>query len=363
MSNPCESTPMRWSAMWDDKQGVYLGIEDPRCEDYWFLYGGDSAGTAVLAVRQRTLVKPHSQWKSGIFRLALTGGDWHEGADIYRAYVAKALKPNNVHPYIKWLVDTWAIEPDPGPALGWDVLNSEQGMLMAAWRQMLDGPDVSSCGVYPYPAPGWGSIREFSQKLAVRRALGGLYTSYLDTHLWCAGYSYRPRIATYPKALLPKDLPKPDADWYQKAAAHSYDGTYWGFSENSPLYQEYSMAMGSREWRDWLSYWTLHDLDYGTDGRYYDQFNMIYENGRLYPDFDTYGCWAPATLDFLTKVRKAAREKNPYFTTSGEVCSDVYGQVLDLHMTSGVWTRHRGMSNSSARIRSTVRSSRARATG
>ena len=38
---------MRWAAMWDDKQGVYLGIEDPRCEDYWFFYGGDSSGTAV----------------------------------------------------------------------------------------------------------------------------------------------------------------------------------------------------------------------------------------------------------------------------------------------------------------------------
>jgi len=98
--------------------------------------------------------------------------------------------------------------------------------------------------------------------------------------------------------------------------------------------------MGSREWRNWLTDWTLRDLSYGTDGRYYDQFNMIYENGRLYPDFATYGCWVPATLDFLTKVRKAARAIDPYFTTSGEVCNDVYGQQLDLHMTSGVWNRH-----------------------
>ena len=87
MLNPSDSTPMRWTAMWDDKQGIYLGIEDPRFDDYWFLYGGDSSRSAVLAARQRTLVKPHSRWKSGRFRLALTGGDWHEGADIYRAYV------------------------------------------------------------------------------------------------------------------------------------------------------------------------------------------------------------------------------------------------------------------------------------
>ena len=65
--------------------------------------------------------------------------------------------------------------------------------------------------------------------------------------------------------------------------------------------------MGSREWRDWLTDWTLRDLDLGTDGRYYDQFNMLYGNGQLYPDFDTYGCWMPATLDVLTKIRRAAR--------------------------------------------------------
>ena len=114
---------------------------------------------------------------------------------------AHALKPNDVHPYIKWLVDSWCNTPcNDGPAIGWDMIHAGGDTLMASWRQMLDGPDVSYCGVYPYPAPAWGSTREYSQKLAVRRALGGMFIDYLDSHLWCAGYSHRPRIATFPKS-------------------------------------------------------------------------------------------------------------------------------------------------------------------
>jgi hypothetical protein len=99
------------------------------------------------------------------------------------------------------------------------------------------------------------------------------------------------------------------------------------------------MAMGSREWRAWLADWTRRYLDWGADGMYYDQLNATYPNGRLYPDFDTYGCWMPATLDTIAKIRRASRAKDPYYTSSGEICNDVYGQQLDLHMTSGVWNR------------------------
>ncbi|MDD5707122.1 MAG: NEW3 domain-containing protein [Kiritimatiellae bacterium] len=335
------ATPMRWSALWDEQQGLYLGIEDPRYEDYRFFYGADGSGGATLASWQRTLVKPHSQWTSGTFRLALTGGgDWHEAADIYRDYTARTLKPNDVHPYIKWLLDAWDVMP-AGEAqwIGWDMVYAGGENMMAAWRQMLDGTDMGYCGLYPYPSLAWGTTREFSQKLAVRRALGGFFTDYHNFHLWSAGYSYRPRVATFPKSRLPADASIPDDAWYRKAAAYNYDGSFTRFETNFPPYCECPMAMASREWRDWLMDWTMRDLAFGTDGRYYDQLNTMYDNGRLYPGFDTYGCWMQATLDILGKIRGAARKKNPYFTSSGEICNDVYGQLLDLHMTSGVWNR------------------------
>ena len=329
---------MRWTALWDDRQGLYLGIEDARLDDYGFVYGGDSSGGLTLAACQRILVKPRSKWTSGVYRLALTGGDWHEGADIYRAYAARTLKPCDVPPYVKWFVDRWTTQPsNDTPTQGWDVIRPTPEHLMAANRQMTDGADSGYCGLYPYPAQAWGSTEELSQKLAVRRALGGMYTPYHNFHLWSPGYGHYPRIGSFPKSRIPKGVPVPDDEWYRKATSYSYDGSY--SRAETDYFAQRGMAMGSREWRDWLAYWTERYLDWGADGMYYDQFNMIYSNGKLYPDFDTYGCWTRATLKVFSKMKEASRARNPFYTSSGEVCNDVYGQFVDLHMTSGVFNR------------------------
>ncbi|MHB9130344.1 MAG: NEW3 domain-containing protein [Armatimonadota bacterium] len=329
---------MRCAMLWDDTAGLYFGIEDPKFEDYAIVYGGDSTGGLTLGASQRILAKPHGTWTSGIYRLAVTGGDWHEGADIYRDYVAKALRQPDPPLYVKWLVDDWTTQDSNyAPIKGWDVICPTDRILMAANRQMIDGADSGYCGLYPYPCLAWGSVREFSQKLAVRRTLGGTYTPYHNFHLWSAGYGHYPRIGSFPKTRLPKGTPTPDDAWYKQAAAISYDGSYLRL-ETDPFAQ-LDMAMGSKEWREWLSYWTEQYLNWGADGMYYDQFNMIYGNGKLYPDFDTYGCWAPATLDLFSKMKKTARARDPYYTSSGEVCNDVYGQYVDLHMTSGVFNR------------------------
>lgn len=331
---------MRWMALWDGVQGLYYGIEDPRLDDYAFVFGGDSSGGATLAAAQRILCKPRSTWTSGIYRVALTGPDWHEGADLYRAYVAEVLERPEPPAYVKWLVDGW-ITQDSNRAntAGWDMITPDVGSpLMAANRQMTDGADSGYCGLYPYPAAAWGSTQEFAQKLAIRRALGGMYTPYHNFHLWSPGYGHFPRIGSYAKTRLPREAPVPNDAWYARVATHAYNGSYPRVERDR--FAQLGMAMGSEEWRDWLAHWTDAYLGWGADGMYYDQFNMIYPNGKLYPDFpDTYGCWTRATLDIIARLRAASRARNPYYTASGEVCNDVYGQYVDLHMTSGVFNR------------------------
>lgn len=336
---------MRWMDLWDDSAGLYLGIEDPKFEDWAFVYGGDRSGGTTLAAQQRILAPPQGTWKSGVYRLAVTGGDWHDGADLYRAYVAKALQPCVQPPHVKWLLDAWSTQnSNRAPFIGWDMVYAAYGAsdpydpyFMAANRQMTDGMDSGYCGLYLWPAPGWGSTREFSQKLAIRRALGGMYTPYHNFHLWSPGYGHYGRIGSFPKAKLPAEAPRPDDDWYARAAERDYSGGYARLEHDH--FAQCGMAMGSREWRDWLYDWTRRYLDWGTDGMYYDQFSMIYGNGRLYPDFPTYGCWAPATLEVFSRMKKDSLAKNPYYTSSGEFLNDVYGQYMDMHMTSGVWNR------------------------
>jgi hypothetical protein len=337
---------MRWMDLWDGQSGFYLGIEDPKFEDWAFAYGGDASGGITMSAHQRILARPSGSWQSGTYRYAVTGGDWHEGGDIYRNYVAQALKPANNPPHVKWLLDAWVNQgSNYATFIGWDMILTPfdpvpgvNQYLMAANRQMMDGMDAGYCGLYPYPAVGWGSTREFSQKLGILRAMGGMYTPYHNNQLWTPAFGHYQRIGVFPKSRMPKDAPLPDDDWYHRGASYGYDGSYQ--HGETEYYGEYPMAMGSQEWRDWMYDWTQRYLTWGTDGMYYDQFNMIYNNGRLYPDFDwTYGCWAPATVQNFSKIVKDSRARNPYYTSSGEVCNDVYSQYLDLGMASGVWNR------------------------
>ena len=336
---------MRWTAVWDRTAGLYLGIEDQRLDDYGFRYGADMSGGVLLAPCQRILMRPKSTWESGIYRVAVTGGDWHEAADIYRKRVVATLKHSDVHPHTKWLLDAWyAQESNHMPTQGWATIQTtfdrmqQRGIyFMPANRQMTDGADSGYCGLYPYPCPAWGPLEEFQQQLAALRARGGMYTPYHNFHLWSPGYGHHRRIGSFPKSRLPDDVPKPDDSWYARAATHGYGGAYARFEQD--YFMQVGMAMGAREWRDWLAYWTERYTAWGADGMYYDQFNMIYPNGRLHPDYDTYGCWVSATLDVARRIRRAARAANPFYTPSAEVCNDVYGQWMDLHMTSGVFNR------------------------
>ena len=258
---------MRWTVLWDSAAGLYLGIEDPKWDDAGFLYGPDGSGGITLGAWQRILAKPHSVWKSAIYRMAVTAGDWHEAADIYRTYAAKTLKPCDIHPHAKWLLDAWSSQQSNDmPYRGWDVLhrthdtNQELGIyFMSANRQMLDGADAGYCGLYPYPCLAWGSVEEFAQQLAALRARGGMYTPYHNFHLWSAGYGHGSRVNTFPRSRLPADASLPNDDWYRKAAAYSFEGAYQRL-ESEPFYTECPMAMGSKEWRQWLADWTRRYL-------------------------------------------------------------------------------------------------------
>ena len=338
-------TSMRWMQLWDNQSGLYLGIEDPKFEDWAFVYGGDRSGGITMAAHQRILARAGGSWQSGVYRYAVTGGDWHDGGDIYRAYVASALKPCEHPAHVQWLLDAWVNQAsNDAPFIGWDMvitpydpIPGANQYLVAANRQMMDGMDAGYCGLFPYPAVGWGTTREFSQKLGILRALGGMYTPYHNNHLYTPAFGHYKRIGVFPKAELPKDCPQPDDDWYHRGASYAYDGSYE--HGETDYFGEYDMGMGSQEWRDWMYDWTQRYLTWGADGMYYDQFNMIYPNGRLYPDFETYGCWAPGIVRNFSKMVHDSRARDLYYTSSGEFCCDVYGQWEDMGMGSGVWNR------------------------
>lgn len=335
---------MRWMDLWDKADGLYVGVHDDQLNDTGFGPAPDSATSLKIPIRQLILVKPHGNWKSGERVVAFHGGDWHEGADIYKAYIAKALKKPDSAEWARW-IDTWGTQSsNEMPFKGWGILPedgdrlSAEGLeLMAANRQMMDGMDSGYCGLYLYPAIGWGTTREFSQQLAALRRRGLHYTPYMNWHLWSPGYGHHPRCGITPWKAMPPDAPRRDDAWWEKVAARGFDGSFPKTVEDR--YAQMDCDIGAPEWRERLASWTRRYLEWNADGMYYDQFNMNYFSGRLPKDYDTYGFWTRGTLDTLRKIKDEARKTNTYYVSSGEAYMDSLGQAVDLHMTSGVVNR------------------------
>ena len=209
--------------------------------------------------------------------------------------------------------------------------------LMAANRQMLDGADSCYCGLLPLPLPGLGLGGGVPAEARLAPRPGR------DVHtlpqLPPLGSRLRPLPPhrLFPQTLAAQGLPRPRRRLVLQGR-HPTLTTAPTLAWNAIVSDSLTWAMGSGEWRDWLRYWTGRYLAWGADGMYYDQFKHgLPKRQALPPTSRTLTVVGPrGTLDTIAKLRETSRAANPYYTSSGEVCNDVYGQYLDLHMTSGV---------------------------
>lgn len=361
-SPDCKGSMTRFQMMWDEQMALYLGIEDPDQNDWWFFISMDGCGGAQMGARQHIRAKASTVWTGNgtVWRMAVTdGGTWHSAAAIARAYNRKSLYSPDVHPFVKWLVDEWiSTSGDNAPWIGWDVTNkgdcdsySERSFgtndawfadipLVAGNRQMIDGPCAAYCGMHPYPSLPWGSVREFREKLSLSRSLGNFYTPYFNFNLYAPGYIRHKRIGAFPKSRMPKDEWLPDEDWYKAVAARDWNGEV-NLSLLDKWFDEYPMCILSPTWRIWQLDWMKRYAAWGADGMYLDQLNAVYGNTALWPGYeDSYGSWLKASRDTVRILKDETRKINPYVIYSGELANEIIAQELDLSMTSGVIDHH-----------------------
>ena len=333
-------TGMRWMGHWNATGGFYLGIEDPAFPDAAFIRDTDVEQRWNIGIRQWGLVNPGAKWRSAVIRAAVTSADWHEMADLYRAFAAKAMKPCDYPAHVKWLLDAWDTVdanhyPEQGFALLTDGIEKRAPLgiyFFATNRQMIEGPQsYSDVGTPAYPCPAWGSQREFKQQLKAAQARGAMIVPYLNYGNFYRFYQDlirgRQRVVYYPKSKLPVEYLKYDDEWMKEAVTWSYDGRATG-----------TMAAGSPAWADAVTGACHRYNDWGMDGMYLDQCCLMSPSGRLYPPkHNAYGENLRARTDLLRRIRDEVQRKNPYFTLSGELIIDVMCQALDLPMTSSVF--------------------------
>ena len=339
---------MHWSYLYDETAGLYLADQNWPVNDLTIIPTRNDPTTLNYGLSREFLVAPGQQRNSPDYIVAVRpGGDWHAGADIYRAFLQAHLAPSQ-HPAWTRRVDGWCVCPSNDlPRDGYTAIAGEHdraltrgiGFYMGGNRAQIDGP-CEYVGMWPTYCPAYGNLREFQDVLREVRERGGHTNWYFNWQLLSPSRVIdRQTIAgVIPRAWVEHPVNWPTKDWYRQTVLGGSNGADVNLGNDE---DEISQCVGSTAWqrhhhdrtKDWVAI-------YGADGMYYDQLSCINNQcSDLAHGHDDYGIWTRATADNLSGLTAEMRQLNSHFVTSGEGCNDVIGQAVTFHMTSGVWNR------------------------
>ena len=350
MNGVTRSPAMHWTYLYDGQAGLYLGDENWPSNDLLVTSLRHDTTTLQYGLTREFLVAPGQHRDSPDYVLDVRrGGNWHSGADVYRAWAATHLR-KPVLPAWTRRMDGW-LEYDSNVTPNTSIANlglSEDyglqhglGYYLGANRLQLDGP-IEYVGFMQTYCPAWGSLREYQDAFREVRELGGHVTTYFNWQLTSPAREIgQARVAgLIPRSWVEQAPLWHDAAWYQKTAWRGYGG-----GEPSLGGTEDEMLQGAAS-----PTWQQHHYDrtklwvqtYGSDGMYFDQLNVTSQIASLAPEYNKYGdygVWERAVQDNLAGIDADMRKADPQYVTSGELCDAVIGQTNTFSMTSGVWNR------------------------
>lgn len=339
---------MHWAYLYDDRAGLYIGDHNWPVNDLSIWATRHSPNSLKLGLVREFGVLPGKSRKSPGYVIAVRpGGDWHPGADIYRAWAGTVLKVRPMPPWTQRMDGWFNFDSNVFPAHGWSYLAPsldralERGMgyYKGSNRGQIDGP-IEYVGMWPVYCPLWGSLQELKDLHRELRDHGGHANWYMNWQLTSpARVIDAPRIAgIVPKSWIEHETSWPDHEWYR---ATSFRGYRW--PENPKLgnvQDELLQCVASPTWqahqREGARLWDM----YGADGMYYDQISVNNPVCSLDPRYNStgdFGSWTRVSLETLGRITRELSQDNPHFVTSGELANDVIGQELTFHMTSGVY--------------------------
>ena len=345
------SPAMHWTYLYNGRAGLYLGDENWPPNDLLVTTLRHDPTTLQYGLTREFLVAPGQRRDSPDYVVDVRpGGDWHPGADVYRAWAAAHLK----RPFLpEWTrrMDGW-IEYDSNVTPNTSVANmglsedygveSGLGAYMGGNRLQADGP-IEYVGFMQTYCPAWGSLREYQDALREVRELGGHPTFYFNWQLTSPAREVgQSRIAgLIPRVWVEQAPPWHDGGWYAKTAWRGYEG---GKPDLGGTGDEMLQGIASPTWQqhhyDRTKLWVQ---TYGTDGMYFDQLNVPSQIASIAPEYNKYGdygVWERAVQDNLAHIAGGMRKTDPHFVTSGELCNAVIGQTNTFAMTSGIWNHY-----------------------
>ena len=220
---------MRWMDVWDNQSGHNIWTsKGPQVRGLCFRL---RAVTAPGPVHGSAPAHPGPPVSLEERRPAwpVTEGDWHQGADIYRAHVVRRSSPCQRAPHIKWLLDVWcSVNANMPPAhrVGLCLLRSATcPAATSTWsrpaaRRWTRRPLLRHVSL---PGPGLARLAEVQpRKLALLKAQGGMCGP--STWIHGAGQpGLRWALCELPRGPSPPGRAMTIRPGTPRVAVHSYD--------------------------------------------------------------------------------------------------------------------------------------------
>lgn len=347
--------------------GLYFASHDPSLlMTGLYSHPADDTGSLTLQMKKYARVRSGEQWISADFVTQVHAGDWHAGADTYRAWFCSWAPFPDPPAWLKRCDGRveWTLPLDGSGRFDQDIpkmadLSKRLGLdFVRLGGQMI--PSVAAgkhrCNRFPFPDPLMGSEREFTEVLDQVRRQGCRVAFYINGQAWDPRW---PACPTSCAGMMPASVKIPDWEaGFKQNALHRYDGTlysqyrkaagHWPAPEPDSPYGclFYFMCMASQGWQDHLFYWTVEKYvkQYHAGAMFLDQLGAESAKYCYNPahGHTHHGAWSQGVVALAKRIKEEARRIDPDFALETEGYGDAYASSFDSFFiapsSTGVWS-------------------------
>lgn len=346
--------------------GLYFGSHDPTLLMTGLGSQPSGDGNSLrLQMSKYAHVPRGESWASVEFVTQVHSGDWHAGADAYRAWFLGWSPPPDPPAWLRQCDGRleWTLPLDGKGCFENDIVEKvalarQFGLNFARFGgQMIASVSAGKhrCNRFPFPDPLMGTESEFAAAIKTVRRQGAHVAFYINGQAWDPRW---PRMPEGCAGKIPADVRIPDWEggFNQNALLH-YDGTlYAQYPKASGHWPAppadgphkclfYFMCPASEGWAEHLRYWTVEKYvrQYGTDAMFLDQIGAESAKYCFNPAHGHrhHGAWTQGFVALAKRIKEEARRIDPDFTLETEGFGDAYAAYFDSFFiapsSTGIW--------------------------
>ena len=332
-------TPMlMYAVVFGEEAGFYLAAHDATGEaDRMVMEPATGEPPYHYTIEANHTIEPGDTWSSQTHVIAVHEGDWHVGADMYRAWY-ETIPRHAQDP--EWLRSDYVTSLNAHMTWGDSFATLVDDWKQTRWRGTFAmkvngiGGDGFTNNFHPYPSPMNGGPKMLRKATEWINERGGQMDAYLNVRSYTPSWDDGTMIGWTPRWRLPLDEPMvmPGEAWTKANAQVQLDGTHRVTGgPHRPFQPVYNMSHRSKGWHEywmhWLPYYAKLGLDVYWDLAMVSTFrDDLPVERRQWPDLN----YQQGLMRTAKEAIDEARKFKPDFMVRGEGVNDRMMRYLHL---------------------------------